>query len=115
MLKRNGQRKEGALSSQKGETPDGECVAFSEALGAVKGDYQTLCLISDKLREVERASRDFKSFESQPSGQTALPSGDENRQSPWEIYASLMKLDSNEVRLCKRVATSELAVTSHFA
>jgi hypothetical protein len=104
MLKRNGQRKEGAPLSPKGKMTDGEYAAFSEAFGAVKGDYQTLCLISDKLREVERASGDFKSFESQASGQTALPNGDEDQQSPWEICASLMKLDRNEVLLCKRVA-----------
>jgi hypothetical protein len=104
MLKRNVQRKEGAPLSQKGKMTNGEYAAFSEAFDAVKGDYQTLCLISDKLREVERASRDFKPFESQASGQTALPNGDEDRQSPWEICASLMKLDSNEVLLCKRVA-----------
>lgn len=104
MLKRNGQRKEGAPLSQKRKMTDGEYAAFSEAFGAVKGDYQTLCLISDKLREVERASGDFKSFESQVSGQTALSNGDEDRQSPWEMCASLMKLDNNEVLLCKRTA-----------
>jgi hypothetical protein len=104
MLKRNGQRNEGAPLSQKGKMTDGEYAAFSEAFGAVKGEYQTLCLISDKLREVERASRGFKSFEWQASGKTASPSGDEDRQSPWEICVSLMKLDNNEVLLCKRVA-----------
>jgi hypothetical protein len=104
MLKRNGQRKDSVLLSQKAKMTDGEYAAFTEAFGVVKDDYQTLCLISDKLREIERASRDFKSFESQATGQTALPNGDEHRRSPWEICASLMKLDSNEVILCKRVA-----------
>ncbi len=83
---------------------DGGYAAFSETFGAVKGDYQTLCLISDKLREVERASRDFKTFESQASGQTVSLAAGEDRQSPWEICVSLMKLESNEVLLCRRLA-----------
>ena len=36
---------------------DTEYAAYFEAFGAIKGDYQALCLIGDKLREVETTAR----------------------------------------------------------
>jgi hypothetical protein len=103
MLKRNGQRKEGAPLSPKGKMTDVEYAAFSEVFGAVKGDYQTLCVISDKLREVEMTARGLGSFGTQAhNGHAELPESAGGR-SPWEVCASLNQLERNEVLLCKRV------------
>lgn len=57
MIKRNGQgRKELTRSSLK-RMSDTEYAAYSEAFVAIRGDYQALCMIGDKLRELERRHR----------------------------------------------------------
>ncbi len=63
MLKPYGQHQEGAPLSQNGKMTDAEYAAFSEAFDEVKGDYQTHCLISDKLREVETTARGLGSLD----------------------------------------------------
>jgi hypothetical protein len=94
---------------------DTEYAAYFEAFGAIKNDYQVLCLIGDKLREVETRARSLRSLDPQaPNGPTELPDSSGDR-SPWEVCASLMRLNQNEVLLCKRVCEHglEYAVIDH--
>jgi len=94
---------------------DTEYAAYFEAFGAVKGDYQSLCLIGDKLREVETTARSLGSVDSQaPTGPIELPDTAGDR-SPWEVCVPLMRLNQNEVLLCKRVCEHglEYAVIDH--
>jgi hypothetical protein len=57
MIKRNGQPREGVTPPSLKRMSDTEHAAYFEAFGAIKGDYQALCLIGDKLREVEASAR----------------------------------------------------------
>jgi hypothetical protein len=82
---------------------DAEYAAYFEAFGVIKGDYQALCLIGDKLREVEASARGLGSFDSQAQGGHAELPDSAGGRSPWEVCASLMRLNNNEVFLCKRV------------
>jgi len=82
---------------------DTEYAAYFEAFGVIKGDYQALCLIGDKLREVETTARNLGTLDSQAQASHAeLPESAGDRSS-WEVCASLMRLNQNEVLLCKRV------------
>lgn len=118
MIKRKGRRRERETPHLVGKMTDAESTAYSEALGAINGDYQTLCLISDKLREVEATSRTLGSLDSQ--AQTAhmelSESNGNGARNPWEVCASLMRLDNNEVFLCQRAAEHgvEYAVIDHL-
>jgi hypothetical protein len=94
---------------------DTEYAAYFEAFGAIKSDYQTLCLIGDKLRAVETTARGLGSLDSQAeSSHAELPDSAGDR-SPWEVCASLMRLNQNEVLLCKRICEHglEYAVIDH--
>jgi hypothetical protein len=103
MIKRNGQHREGVTPPALKRMSDTEYAAYSEAFGAIKGDYQALCLIGDKLREVEMTAQNLGSLESPTHpGHAELPDMADGR-SPWEMCASLMRLNQNEVLLCKRV------------
>jgi len=115
MIKRKGQPREGMTPPSLKRMSDTEYVAYSEAFGAIKGDYQALCLISDKLGEVETTARGLGSLDSQAeSGHAELPDSAGGR-SAWEVCASLMRLDQNEVLLCKRICEHglEYAVIDH--
>ncbi|HUJ11434.1 MAG TPA: hypothetical protein VL171_15565 [Verrucomicrobiae bacterium] len=103
MIKRKGQYQEGVRPPALKRMSDAENAAYFEAFGAIKSDYQTLCLIGDKLREVEMAARTLGSLDAQADlGHAELPDslGD---GSPWEVCAPLIRLNQNEVVLCKRV------------
>ena len=52
MIKRNGQPRQGVAPPSLKRMSDAEYAAYFEAFGVIKGDYQALCLIGDKLREV---------------------------------------------------------------
>jgi len=104
MIKRNGQSRQPAGESPLRHMTDGEYAAYFEVFGAIKGEYQTLCLISDKLREVETTARGLGSVDPQASSGPTDLSDSTDRQSPWQICASLLRLDNNEVLLCKRIA-----------
>src|ERR1019366_1157189 len=115
MIKRNGQQREGVAPPSLRRMSDMEYAAYSEAFGAIKGDYQALCLIGDKLREVEMSARNLGPLESQTQpGQVELPDSVGDR-SPWEVCTSLMRLNHSEVLLCKRACEHglEYAVIDH--
>jgi len=103
MIKRNGQPRQGVAPPSLKRMSDTEYAAYSEAFGAIKGDYQALSLIGDKLREVEANARGLGSFDSQSQGGPAELPDSVGDRSPWEVCASLMRLTNNEVFLCKRV------------
>ena len=103
MIKTNGQRRAELTRPSLKRMSDTEYAAYSEAFGAIKGDYQALCLIGDKLREVEISAQNLGPVESQTQpGDGEIPDsvGD---HSTWEVCTSLMRLDRNEVLLCKRI------------
>ena len=103
MIKRKGQHRDGVVPPSLKRMSDTEYAAYFEAFGAIKSDYQALCLIGDKLREVEMTARGLGSLDSQAqSGHAELPESAGGR-SPWEVCAPLMRLNHNEVLLCKRV------------
>jgi hypothetical protein len=82
---------------------DIEYAAYFEAFGAIKSDYEALNEIGGKLREVETTARGLDSLDSQAeSGQAELPDASGGR-SAWEVCVSLVRLDQNEVQLCKRI------------
>lgn len=116
MIKRRGQQhREGVTPPSLKRMSDTEYTAYFEAFGAIKSDYQALCLIGDKLREVEMTAQNLGPLESQThSGYTELPDSAGGR-TPWEVCASLMRLNQNEVVLCKRVFEHgvEYAVIDH--
>ena len=60
-------------------------------------------MIGDKLREVEANARGLGSLDSQAQGGPAELPDSAGGRSPWEVCASLMRLNNNEVVLCKRV------------
>ena len=102
MIKRNDRPREAVTPPSLKRMSDTEYAAYFEAFGVIKGDYQALCLIGDKLREVEARARGLGSLDSQAHGghtELAESAGD---RSPWEICTSLMRLNNNEVYLCKR-------------
>jgi|HubBroStandDraft_6_1064221.scaffolds.fasta_scaffold156936_2 hypothetical protein len=115
MIKRNGQRRAELTRPSLKRMSDTEYAAYSEAFGAIKGDYQALCLIGDKLREVEMSAQNLGPLESQTQpGHAELPDSVGDR-SPWEVCTSLMRLNHNEVLLCKRACEHglEYAVIDH--
>ena len=103
MIKRNGQPRQGVAPPSLKRMSDTEYAAYFEAFGVIKGDYQALCLIGDKLREVEANARGLGSLDSQAQGGPAELPDSVGDRSPWEVCASLMRLNNNEVFLCKRV------------
>jgi hypothetical protein len=103
MIKRNGQLREGATPPSLKRRSDAEHAAYFEAFGAIKGDYQALCLVGDKLREVEASTHGLGSLDSQPQDAHAELPDSAGGRTPWEVCASLMRLNNNEVFLCKRV------------
>jgi hypothetical protein len=116
MIKRRGQRREGVLPPSLKRMSDTEYAAYSEAFGAIKSDYLALCLIGDKLREVEMRAQNLGPLESQTQpGHAELPESVGDR-SPWEVCTSLMRLNHSEVLLCKRACEHglEYAVIDHL-
>ncbi len=103
MIKRNVQPRQGMAPPSLKRMSDTEYAAYFEAFGIIKSDYQALCLIGDKLREVETSARGLGSFDSQAQGGHAELPDSAGGRSPWEVCASLMRLDNNEVFLCKRI------------
>lgn len=115
MIKRNGQPREGVTPPSLKRMSEAEYAAYFEAFGAIKSDYRALCLIGDKLREVETTARGLGSLDAQAEdAHTELPDSAGGR-SPWEICAPLMRLNQNEVLLCKRICEHglEYAVIDH--
>ena len=116
MIKRKGQPdREGVAPPALKRMSDTEYAAYFEAFGAIKSDYQALCLIGDKLREVETSARNLGPLDPPaPNTHTELPDSVGDR-SPWEVCTSLMRLNRNEVLLCKRVCEHglEYAVIDH--
>ena len=115
MIKRKGKQQEGVKPPALKRMTDTEYAAYFEAFGAVKSDYEALCLISDKLREVAMAARTVGSLDSQAHTIHAeLPDAARDR-SPWEVCASLMRLNHNEVVLCRRICEHglEYAIIDH--
>jgi len=115
MIKRNGQPRQGVAPPSLKRMSDAEYAAYFEAFGVIKTDYQALCLIGDKLREVEANARGLGSLDSQAQGGPAELPDSAGGRSPWEVCASLMRLHNNEVVLCKRVCEHglEYAVIDH--
>ena len=115
MIKRNGQPPGGVTPPSLKRMSDTEHVAYFEAFGIIKGDYQALCLIGDKLREVEANARGLGPLDSQAQGGHAELPDSVGDRSPWEVCASLMRLNNNEVFLCKRACEHglEYAVIDH--
>jgi hypothetical protein len=115
MIKRKGQRRDGVAPPSLKRMSDTEHTAYFEAFGAIKGDYQALCLIGNKLREVEASAPTLGSLDSQAQGGHAEVPGSAGGRSPWEVCASLVTLNNNEVLLCKRVSEHglEYAVIDH--
>jgi hypothetical protein len=115
MIKRKGKQRDGVAPPSLKRMSDTEYAAYFEAFGAIKGDYQALCLIGDKLRKVETTAHGLGSLDSPAqTGHTELPDSVGDR-SPWEVCAPLMRLNHNEVLLCKRVCEHglEYAVIDH--
>ena len=116
MIKRKGQPdREGVAPPALKRMSDTEYAAYFEAFGAIKSDYQALCLIGDKLREVETSARNLGPLDPPaPNTHTELPDSVGDR-SPWEVCTSLMRFNRNEVLLCKRVCEHglEYAVIDH--
>ena len=115
MIKRKDQQRDGVAPPSLKRMSDTEHTAYFEAFGAIKGDYQALCLIGEKLREVEATARGLGSLDSQAqTGYAELPDTAGDR-SPWEVCAPLMRLNNNEVVLCKRACEHglEYAVIDH--
>jgi hypothetical protein len=115
MIKRKSQPREGVTPPTLKRMSDTEYAAYFEAFGAIKNDYQALCLIGDKLREVETTAQSLGSVDSQAQTGTAVFPDTAGDRSPWEVCTSLMQLDRNEVLLCKRVCEHglEYAVIDH--
>ena len=103
MIKRNGQPRQGVAPPSLKRMSDAEYAAYFEAFGVIKKDYQALCLIGDKLREVEANAPRLGSLDSQAQGGPAELPDSAGGRSPWEVCASLMRLHNNEVVLCRRV------------
>src|ERR1700685_78123 len=104
MIKRKGQqRREGGSPPLLKRMSDTEHTAYFEAFGAIKGDYLALCLIGNKLREVEASAATLGSLDFQAQGGHAELPASAGGRSPWEVCASLITLNNNEVLLCKRV------------
>lgn len=104
MIKRNGQHRQQTDQPSLRHMTDTEYAAYFEAFGAIKSAYQTLCLISDNLREVETTAGRPGLIEPQPASENVELPDTPDRQSPWQICASLMRLNQNEVLLCQRMA-----------
>ena len=116
MIKRKGQQhREGVTPPSLKRMSDTEHAAYFEAFGAIKGDYQALCLIGNKLREVEASAPTLGSLDSQAHGGHAELPDSAGGRSPWEVCASLITLNNNEILLCKRVSEHglEYAVIDH--
>ena len=103
MIKRNGQPRQAVSPPSLKRMSNAEYAAYFEAFGVIKSDYQALCLIGDKLREVEANARGLGPLDSQAQGGHAELPDSVGDRSPWEVCASLMRLNNNEVFLCKRV------------
>ena len=115
MIKRNGQHPRDVKLPSLRRMSDTEYVAYFEAFGAIKSDYQALCLIGNKLREIETTARGLGPLELKATdAHVELPESAGDR-SPWEICAPLMRLNQNEVLLCKRVCEHglEYAIIDH--
>jgi hypothetical protein len=115
MIKRKGKQQEGVKPPALKRMTDTEYAAYFEAFGAVKSDYEALCLISDKLREVAMTARTDGSLDSHAQASHAeLPDAASDR-STWEVCASLMRLNHNEVVLCRRACEHglEYAIIDH--
>jgi len=103
VIKRKVQPRESVTPPSLKRMSDTEYAAYFEAFGAIKSDYQSLCLIGDKLCEVETTARNLGALDPQSqTTHTGLPDSVGDR-SPWEVCTSLMQLNRNEVLLCKRV------------
>ena len=116
MIKRKGQRIDGIKPHGLKRMSDTEYAAYyCEAMGAIKSDYQALCLVSDKLREVETAARSLGPIESQTHESYPELLDMADGRSPWEPCTSLMRLNQNVVLLCKRICEHglEYAVIDH--
>jgi hypothetical protein len=114
MIKRKGQPRDGVTPPSLKRMSETEYAAYFEAFGAIKSDYQALSLIGDKLREIETTARELGSLDSSAQGHVELPDL-ANGRSPWEVCASLMRLNQSEVLLCKRVCEHglEYAIIDH--
>jgi hypothetical protein len=102
MIKRSGQRPARLALAPVANMTSAEQRAYSEAFGTIEKEYQTLCSIGSKLREIERMSNNLPPFEAQGFHEPVeLPESGTDRN-PWEICAPLLQLDGSDVILCKR-------------
>lgn len=115
MIKRKGHQPDDVKPPALKRMSDAEYAAYFEALGAIKSDYQALCLIGDKLREVEATARNLGSLDAHAQDANMQLPDSVRDKSPWEVCTPLMRLDQNEVLLCKRVCEHglEYAVIDH--
>jgi hypothetical protein len=115
MIKRKGKQRDGVAPPSLKRMSDTEHAAYFEAFGAIKGDYLALCLIGNKLREVEASAPTLGFLDSQAQGGHAELPDSAGGRSPWEVCASLITLNNNEILLCKRVSEHglEYAVIDH--
>lgn len=115
MIKRKGHQPKDVKPPALKRMSDTEYAAYFEAFGAIKGDYQALCLIGDKLREVETTAHNIGTLDAQTQdAHMSMPDAVRDK-SPWEVCTPLMRLNQNEVLLCKRVCEHglEYAVIDH--
>jgi hypothetical protein len=115
MIKRKGQHRNGVAPPSRHRMSDTEYAAYFEAFGTIKSDYQALCLIGDKLREVEATFRGLGAIDAQTQADPAAAPLSAGDKSAWEVCTPLLRLDRNEVLLCKRVCEHglEYAVIDH--
>ena len=84
MIKRKGQPdREGVAPPALKRMSDTEYAAYCEAFGAIKSDYQALCLIGDKLREVETSARNLGPLDPPASNVHAELPDSVGDRSPW--------------------------------
>lgn len=104
MIKQNGQPRNCVKPPSLKRMSDMEYAAYCEVFRTIESDYHALCLIGDKLREVETASNRLGPLDARSDGLHAEAAPHASDRSPWEVCSSLMKLNHNEVVLCKRIA-----------
>lgn len=102
MIKRSVPRSSATRLPEARNLTTSENAVFTAALKSIEADYQVICSVAEKLRELERNPPQISSSRSETPafGESDSP----GMESPWEVCAALMRLDNNEVTLCKRLA-----------
>lgn len=100
MIKRSIPRSSASRRPESRNLTTSENAVFTAAFKSIESDYQTICSIGEKLRELEQNPQGLGSVRTENELQVEP---DSVGQSPWEVSAALMRLDNNEVLLCKRL------------